>query len=86
MALKDYLTKRGVELMKDPRVSAFLQDDRVMKATMKAIATRGEVQQRIDARVESVARSLNLATKQEMRELKRTIRKMEREMKKIKKA
>lgn len=85
MALKDYLTTRGLDLMRDPRVAAFLQDERVMKATMKVIEARGDVQQRIDARVETVARSLNLATKQEVREMKRTIRKMEREMKKLKK-
>ena len=35
-----------------------------------------------DQRVEKVAESLNLATKAEVRELKRTIRKLERDLKK----
>lgn len=84
MALKDLLTKKGFELMQDPRVQKVMADERVMKGMMKALQMRGEVQQKVDERVDQVAQSLNLATKKELRELKRGMRKMERELAKAK--
>lgn len=78
--LKSRLMKRGMKLMQDPRFMKLLQDERVMKTVMQAMQLRGKVQESIDERVERVAKSLNLATKQEVRELKRVMRKMEREL------
>jgi len=83
VSLKDRITEQGKKLLQDPRISQAMQDPRVVKATMRAIQLRGEVQEKIDARVDELAQSLNLATKKEVRELKRTIRKMEREMSKL---
>lgn len=83
MTFRDRITEQGKKLLQDPRIAQAMQDPRVVKATMRAIQLRGEVQERIDARVDEIAQSLNLATKKEVRELKRTIRKMEREMSKL---
>jgi len=84
VALKDFITKQGFALMQDPRVRKLMQDERVMKGMMRAIQLRGEVQQKVDDRVDQVAKSLNLATKKELRELKRSLRKMERDLAKAK--
>jgi polyhydroxyalkanoate synthesis regulator phasin len=81
MSLKN-LMKQGTKLMQDPRVMKVLQDPRVMKAVSKGFELKGKVQQQFDQSVENLANNLNLATKAEMRELKRTIRKLERELKK----
>lgn len=81
MSLKN-LMKMGTEVLQDPRVAKMLQDPRVMKAVAKGFELKGKVQQRFDERVEHLANSLNLATKAEVRELKRTIRKLERDLKK----
>lgn len=62
-----------------------MQDERVMKAVMGAFQFRGKVQESFDQRVEQVAKSLNLVTKSEIRDLKRTIRKLEQELEKNKK-
>lgn len=67
-------------LMQDPRFGKLLQDERVIRAVTRAFELRGQVQSRVDAHVESVARTLNLATKGEVRDLKRMIRKLEREL------
>jgi len=83
VSLKDRITEQSKKLLQDPRIAQAMQDPRVVKATMRAIQLRGEVQEKIDARVDELAQSLNLATKKEVRELKRTIRKMEREMSKL---
>lgn len=74
-----------MKLMQDPRVGKLMQDERVMKAAMQAFQLRGKVQEQIDARVESVAKSLGLVTKAEVRELKRTVRRLETELKKTQK-
>lgn len=81
MSLKD-LMKQGAKVMQDPRVAKMMQDPRLMKAVAKGFELRGKVQQHFEHHVESLANSLNLATKAEVRELKRTIRKLERELKK----
>ncbi|MET0287223.1 MAG: hypothetical protein ABW352_22250 [Polyangiales bacterium] len=79
MSLKS-LIKQGTKVLQDPRVMKALQDPRVMKAVSKGFEIKGKVQQHFDASVENLANNLNLATKAEVRELKRTIRKLEREL------
>jgi polyhydroxyalkanoate synthesis regulator phasin len=85
MSLKS-LFKMGADVLHDARVkdgvAKVLRDPRVMKAVAKGFELKGKVQQEFDQRVEKVAESLNLATKAEVRELKRTIRKLERDLKK----
>lgn len=80
MDVKSFLTRQGMKLMQDPRVARLLQDERVMKAVMETVQLRARAQQRFDDRVDQVARMLNLATKREIRELKRNLRRMEQEL------
>jgi hypothetical protein len=85
MALRDRIMKRGMELMQDPKVAKLVQDERVMKVAMQAFQLRTKVQDQIDGRVEQVAKSLGLVTKNDVKELKRTIKKLENEIEKTKK-
>ena len=85
MTFKRILMEQGGKLISDPRVMKLMQDERVMKAMMQAFQLRQKAQETIDAQVETVAKSLNLATKSELKELKRTIRKLETELEKAKK-
>jgi tRNA U34 5-carboxymethylaminomethyl modifying enzyme MnmG/GidA len=85
MALRDRILKRGMELMQDPKVAKLVQDERVMKVAMQAFQLRSKVQDQIDDRVEQVAKSLGLVTKNEVKELRRTIKKLENEIEKTKK-
>ncbi len=80
MDFKQFLTEQGSRLMQDPRVAKAMQDERVLKGMMKAMQMRGRVQQRVDDGIDQVAESLNLATKKDLRELKRGIKKMQREL------
>lgn len=66
--------------MQDPRVARLMQDERVMKAAVQALQMRGRLRQQLDDRVDQVAKALNLATKREIRELKRSLRRMEQEL------
>ena len=82
--LKSKLLKRGMKLMQDPRFMKVMQDERVLKTIMGAMQLRGKVQENLDERVERIAKKLNLATKQEIKDLRRTIRRMERELEEAK--
>jgi hypothetical protein len=84
--IKKFLTQKGMKLMQDPRFMKLMQDERVMKAMMGAFQMRGKIQESLDKRVESIAKQLNLATKAELRDLKRALRKMEQELEKARKA
>ena len=80
MSFAKTLLKEGSKLLQDPRVMKTLQDPRVMKAMARAFELKGKVQQGFDSHAEKLAETLNFATKAEVRELKRTIRKLEREL------
>jgi hypothetical protein len=82
MSLKKTLMSQGMKMMQDPRFMKMMQDPRVMKAMATGFEIKGKVQAAFDAKVENMANSLNIATKAEVRELKRQLRKMERELKK----
>lgn len=86
MDLKAFLTEKGLKLIQDPRVMKLVQDERFMKAVMGAFQLRGKLQETFEERVEEVAKSLNLATKAEVRELKRAMRKLEDELERARNA
>jgi polyhydroxyalkanoate synthesis regulator phasin len=74
------LRNRLLQLLQDPRVAKLLADPRAQKALMQGLRFRGRVQEQIDQRLERMARRLNLATAREVRELKRTIRRLEEQL------
>ena len=57
-----------------------IQDERVMKGVMQALQLRGRMQDEFDEQVDRIAKSVGLATRREIRELKRTIRRMQGEL------
>ena len=74
------LQNQLLRLLQDPRVAKLLRDPRTQKALMQGLRFRGRVQEGLDQRLERMARRLNLATAREVRELKRTIRRLEEEL------
>ncbi len=82
MDLKRFFKDQGSKMIQDPRFMKLMQDERVMKTVMKGFQLKQHAQEQFDARVETVAKQLNLATKAELRDLKRALSKMEQELKK----
>jgi hypothetical protein len=78
------LMKQGMKLMSDPRVMKLMQDERVMKAMMAAMAVPGKVQSFTKDQLETIAKAMALATEGEVKDLKRTVRKLEDEIAKMK--
>ena len=72
--IKKTLMKQGMKLMSDPRVAKLLQDPRVMTALMQAMSVPGKVQSFTSEQVEKLAKSIALATQDEVNDRNRTIR------------
>jgi hypothetical protein len=85
MDLKQKLMQEGMKLMSNPKVMKLMQDERVMKAVMGAMQLPAKVSSATEKAGESVAKALNLPTAREVKDLKRTIRKLEEQLETIKK-
>ena len=83
-SLKKSLMKQGMKLMSDPRVLKLMQDERVMKAVMQMMAVPGKVQSFTEEQVARLAKSMALATEDEVNDLKRTVRRLEEELARMK--
>lgn len=77
MDLKQKLMQEGMKLMSNPKVMKLMQDERVMKAVMGAMSLPAKISTLTEEAGDSLAKKLNMATKSEVRDLQRTIRKLE---------
>lgn len=82
MDLKEQLMNQAMKMMQDPRVMKAMQNPKVMQTVMGAIQMRAKMQHEMDAQIEKVAKTLKLATRSEVRELKRALTNLERELQK----
>lgn len=83
MNLKKLVMERGMKLMSDPRVMKLMSNPKVMNFVMKGFQLRGKAQASIDEKVKSLAKTLKLATREEVAELKATIRTLEQALKQV---
>ena len=79
-SLKKTLVQQGMRLMTDPRVMKLMQDERVTKAMMTAMSVPGRAQTFAREQLESVAKAMALATEGEVKDLRRTVRKLEEDV------
>jgi cell division protein FtsB len=83
--LKKNLMKQGIKLMTDPRVMKLMQDPRVMKALMQMMSMPGKVQNFTQDQAERLAKAMSLATEDEVKDLKRTVKRLEDEVARLEK-
>ena len=86
MTLKKTLMQQCMRLMSDPRVLKLMQDERVMKAMMAAMSVPGKAQTFAREQVETLAKAMALATEGEVKDLRRTVRKLEEDLARLKAA
>jgi len=84
-SIKKRVLQQGMKLMGDPRVMKLMQDERVMKALMGMMSVPGKMQSFTSEQIERLAKSMNLATEEEVRDLRRTIRRLEDELARLEK-
>lgn len=77
---KKALISQGAKLAQSPAMMKLLQNERIMKGLMQALMLRGKVEGLVDQQVEKLAKSLQLATRDEVRELQRALRRIEEQM------
>jgi hypothetical protein len=85
MSLKKKVLKEGLKLMSDPRVMKLMQDERVMKAVMAAMSMPGKMQTFTQEQAEKIAKAMALATEDEVKDLRRTVRRLEEEIARMRK-
>ena len=80
MTWKQQLFNKAFTLMQDPRVAKLLQDPRVMSSIMGAMKLRSDVERSFNQRVKLLAKSLRLASEDEVQELQRAVARLEQEL------
>jgi hypothetical protein len=80
MALKDKLMSEGMKLAGNPAVAKLMQDERFMKLVVTAMSVPGRVSSFTTEQKEAFAKAMGLATADEVRDLKRTVASLEREI------
>jgi polyhydroxyalkanoate synthesis regulator phasin len=81
--LKDRLVSEGMRLATNPAVAKLMQDERFMRLVMTAMAMPGRVSTFTAEQKEAFAKSMGLATQDEVRDLKRTVTALERAVAKL---
>ncbi len=79
-SFKKALLEQGGKLLSDPRIAKLMQDERVMKAIMTAVSVPGRAQSFAQDSAEKIAKAMALATEDEMKDLRRTVRRLEEEL------
>lgn len=80
MTWKQQLFTKAFTLMQDPRVAKLLQDPRVMSSILGAMKLRTDVERSLNQRIKQLAKSLRLASEDEVQELKRAVARLEQEL------
>ena len=85
MSLKKSLMEQGMKLLADPRVMKLMQNEQFMKAMMAVMQVSGKVNNFTTEQTERFAKSMRLATSQEVKDLKRTLKNLENEVARLRK-
>ena len=83
MSIKDEMLKRGMQMMSDPRVAKLMQNPQFMKVMMAAIQVPGKVNTFTNEQAKVLAGALRLATAEDVKELQRTVKRVERQLAKL---
>ena len=81
--IRENALREGMKMMGDPRVMKLMSNPRVMNAMMKAFQIRGAVQTAVDERIKRMAKTLKLATKEDLGALRSSLSTLERTIKKM---
>lgn len=77
MSLKEKIVTEGMKLAGNPQVAKLMQDERFMKLVMAAMSMPGRVSSFTTEQKEAFAKSMGLATQDELRDLKRVVGSLE---------
>ncbi len=75
--LKQMAMQQAMKLMSNPKFTKLMSDPRVMNAIAKGFEIHGQVRNKVEGGLKSLADSLNLATKEEFSSLKKKLGRVE---------
>lgn len=75
--IKQEAMRRGMRLMSNPKVMKMMADPRFMNAISQGFALKGRIESEIECRLRKIAETLNLATREDVETLRRSISQME---------
>ena len=78
MSLKEKIVTEGMKLAGNPQVAKLMQDERFMKLVMTAMSMPGRVSTFTSEQKEAFAKSMGLATSDELKDLRRVVGSLER--------
>ena len=84
MSFKEDLKKRGARLMSDPRVFRLLQDERFVTAMAAVLKVPGRIGSFTSEQSERLAAAMQLATAEELRELRYRVARLEDDVDELK--
>lgn len=76
-SIKEKILTEGMKLAGNPQVAKLMQDERFMKLVMTAMSMPGRVSSFTTEQKETFAKSMGLATQDEVRDLRRTVTSLE---------
>ena len=77
---KEALLNQGLRLLGDPRVAKVMQDERIMRAVMQTAGLPARLQTFTTEQVDRLLAALAVAKEQEVDDLRRTVRRLEEEV------
>jgi len=83
MSIKDEVLKRGMQMMSDPRVAKLMQNPQFVRVMMAAIQVPGKVNTFTNEQAKVLAGALRLATAEDVKELQRSVKRVERQLAKL---
>jgi polyhydroxyalkanoate synthesis regulator phasin len=83
MSIKKEVMKKGMQMMGDPRVAKLMQNPQVMKVLGAAFQVPGKVEAFTNEQARHLAAALRLATAEDLKDLQRAVKRLEREVDKL---
>ena len=75
--IRQEMMRKGMQLITNPKVMKMMADPRVMNAITQGFALKGQIQSHVEGTMRSVASALNLATREDVENLRRSLAEME---------
>jgi polyhydroxyalkanoate synthesis regulator phasin len=82
---KDELLKGAMKAMQSPTAQKIMSNEKVQKGFAQAFKASYEIKNELDEKKEDIARKFNLATKDDLRSMKRELDRLRRQVSKLEK-
>lgn len=83
--IKKRMMEEAMKFMASERGQKLMQNPQLMQALTKALELRGKVQSNIESSLKSIQKALNLASREDLRQLNETLEDLRRKLESLRK-